>query len=83
MEVGKPTSCTSYDIFGVKSIKVFESIIFLKEKDRKEQERSKPEADLANVTYELSSKGRNTNLTTKLPGLHEKKPSNILFKCKQ
>lgn len=26
-----------------------------------------PEADLANVAYELSSKGKKTSLTTKLP----------------
>lgn len=35
--------------------------------DEKIKKRNKPDADLANVAYELSSKGRNTNLTTKLP----------------
>lgn len=35
------------------------------------KERNKPDADLANVAYELSSKGRNTILTTKLPGMQQ------------
>ena len=32
------------------------------------RKRSKPDANLAKVVYELSSKGRNTMRTTKLPG---------------
>lgn len=40
---------------------------FSVQKTFKEQERNKPDADLANVAKELSSKGRNTILTTKLP----------------
>ena len=30
-------------------------------------EKQKPDAPLAKVAYEISSKGENTNLTTKLP----------------
>lgn len=37
-----------------------------------EKDSNKPDADLANVEYELSSKGRNTNLTTKLPKFKKK-----------
>lgn len=33
------------------------------------KERVEPDEDLANVAYELSSNGRNTNLTTRLPGI--------------
>lgn len=36
--------------------------------EKETKERWKPDADLAKVAYELSSKGRNTSLTTKLPG---------------
>lgn len=35
---------------------------------RTNEKRNKPDADLENVAYELSSNGRNTNLTTKLSG---------------
>jgi len=34
-----------------------------------QNKRIQPEADLAKTAYELSSKGRNTILTTKLPGI--------------
>lgn len=43
------------------------------------KKRNKPDADLANVAYELSSKGRNTILTTKLPGLQQSIPLKMLF----
>jgi len=44
------------------------SNFFQNQNIKKTNERNKPDADLANVAYELSSNGRNTNLTTKLPG---------------
>lgn len=44
-----------------------ESKTVLQFKHKKSKKEIEPEADLANVVYELSSNGKKTSLTTKLP----------------